>query len=87
MALSFLIFYPVGIIAKLVIKKQEQKNATNISNPKSVSIVLEIVDDMELGLTILSCISDNERYLVKDPKVIRLVFALVKAKIKDESLI
>ena len=87
MALSFLIFYPVGIIAKLVIKKQEQKNATNISNPKSVSIVLEIVDDTELGLTILSCISDNERYLVKDPKVIRLVFALVKAKIKDESLI
>ena len=86
MVLSFLIFYAVGIIVKAVIKKQK-KNAKHIPNPRGGSIGLEIADDTELGLTILSCISDNEGYLVKDPKIIKLVFGLVKAKIKDESLV
>lgn len=87
MVLSFLIFYAVGIIVKAVIEKQKRKNAKNIPNPRGGSIGLEIADDTELGLTILSCISDNERYLVKNLKIIKLIFGLVKAKIKNESLV
>jgi hypothetical protein len=36
---------------------------------------------------ILSCIADNEAYLVKDEKIIKVIFSLVKMKIKDESLV
>ena len=50
-------------------------------------IGLEISDNRELILTILSCRSYNERYLVKNPKIIKLVFGLVKEKIKNESLV
>ena len=44
-------------------------------------------DDTELGLTILSCISDNENYLVKNPKLKKLIFSLVKEKLRNESLV
>lgn len=44
-------------------------------------------DDTELAKRILSCISDNQRYIVKDPRIIKIVFNLVKARVKQESLI
>ena len=89
MVLSFLIFFAVGKIVKGVIDKLERKNAKNINmpNPRGGNIGLEFSDDTELAFTILSCIADNERYLVKDPEIIEVVFALVKAKIKKESLV
>jgi hypothetical protein len=89
MALSFLIFFAVGKIVKAVVEKQKKnKNSKiNISNPRGGNIGLEFSDDTELANTILSCIADNERYLVKDSKLIKVVFALVKAKIKNESLV
>ena len=86
MALSFLIFFAAGKILKAVIEKQERKNI-NLANPRGGSIGVEFSDDTELVNTILSCIADNERYLVKDPKLTKIVFALVKAKIKNESLV
>ena len=89
MVLSFLIFFAVGKIVKGVIEKLERKNAKNINmpNPRGGIIGLEFSDDTELAFTILSCIADNERYLVKDPEIIKVVFALVKSKIKNESLV
>lgn len=89
MVLSFLIFFAVGKIVKGVIDKLERKNAKNINmpNPRGGNIGLEFSDDTELAFTILSCIADNERYLVKDPEIIKVVFALVKANIKKESLV
>jgi len=90
MALSFIIFFAVGKIVKAVVEKlekQKQKDAITMPNPRGGSIGLEIADDTELALTILSCMSDNERYLVKDPEIIQVVFGLVKAKIKKESLV
>lgn len=89
MALSFLIFFAVGKIVKAVIEKQKQNNAKsiNISNPRGGNLGLEFSDDTELARTILACIADNQRYLVKDPELTKIVFALVKAKIKKESLV
>lgn len=40
-----------------------------------------------MASAILTCISDNRRYLVNDPDIIKLIFALVKAKIKQESIV
>ena len=89
MALSFLIFFVVGRIVKAVVEKQKRKNAGNVhmANPRGGSIELEFSDDTELAHTILTCIAENERYLVKDPEIIKMVFGLVKAKIKNESLV
>nr|YP_010472458.1 hypothetical protein N4L43_pgp051 [Pleurosigma intermedium]UVG42069.1 hypothetical protein [Pleurosigma intermedium] len=90
-ALMFLIAFAVGKIVKAVIEKQKQKRRKNIhiANPRGgdLTIGLELSDDTELAKIILSCISDNERYLAKDPRIIQIVFNLVKAKIKRESLI
>jgi hypothetical protein len=89
MALSFLLTYYVTTIAKSVIKKQLQKrrNKTiNIPNPTGGTLGFELSDDTHLAYVILTCISYNERYLVKDPELIKIVFGLVKAKVKDPSL-
>ena len=87
MVLSFLLFYAVGKIVKEVLKRQKQKQNTpkNIANPRGGAI--QLTDDSDLALTILSCISDNERYLVKNERLKRVIFELVKEKIKNESLI
>ena len=89
MALSFLIFFSVGKIVKAVVEKQKRKNAGNVNmvNTRGGSIELKFSDDTELVHTILTCIADNERYLVKDPEIIKMVFDLVEAKIKNESLV
>lgn len=91
MALSFLIFFAVGKIVKAVVEKQKRKNTKNVNmaNPRggNINIKLEFSDDTDLAHTILECIADNERYLVKAPEIIEIVFALVKAKIKKESLV
>lgn len=93
MELTFLIFFAVTKIFKSVVKKQIEKQKRN--NPKNVNIVnprggtlgIGISDDTKLAYTILSCIANNQRYLTKDPKAIRIIFALTKSKIKKESLI
>ena len=41
-------------------------------------------NDIELVNIILTCIADNQRYLVKDPEITNLVYSLVWAKIKTE---
>ena len=84
MVLSFLLFYAVGKIVKEVLKRQKQKQNTpkNIANPRGGAI--QLTDDSDLALTILSCISDNERYLVKNERLKRVIFELVKEKIKNE---
>jgi len=92
MAFTFLLSYAVCRIAKAVIakqinKKNKKKKLTILRNPKGGAQGLELSDNSELALAILSCISDNERYLVKDPIIREIIFNLVKAKIKNESLI
>ena len=51
-------------------------------NPKGGAIGLQVSDDRELGMLILSCIADDEIYSVKDERVLKAIFDLVQAKIK-----
>ena len=91
MAVTFLIFFAVGKIFKSVVEKHKRKSASskkvNVNNLRGGNLGLEFSDDSELANTILTCMADNERYLVKDPEIIKMIFYLVKAKIKNESLI
>ena len=91
MALRFLIFFAIGKTFKAVVKKQEQKTTKNVNipNPKGgdINIGLQFSDDTELANTILAYIADNKRYLMKDREITKIVFALVKAKIENQSLI
>ena len=91
MALSFCIFFAVGKIVKSVVEKQQRQREKSkhiqMPNPKGGAIGFQVSDDTELGGLILSCIADNEAYLVKDERIIKVIFSLVKAKIKDESLV
>jgi len=94
MALTFLVFFAVGKIFRAVIKNQIKKNKNR--NKKNIEIVnarggggslLEFNNNEELAEMILVCIEDNKSYLVNDPDIIKLIFALVKAKIKKESIV
>lgn len=72
-----------------VVEKQKQKTTKNktIANPWGGNLGFEFSDDIELAQTILTCIADNERYVVKDRVIIKIVFNAVKAQIKNESLV
>ena len=88
MVLGFLISFAVVVkaVVKKQIKKQKDYKNRNIANPRERNIGLEFIDDTELTHNILVCIVDNKSYLIKDPEIIKIIFALVKAKIKNESL-
>lgn len=90
-ALSSLIFFAVGRIVKVVVEKQELRNTKNIriANPRGrkINIGFEFSDDTKLVQTILVCIADNKCYFIKDPEIIKVVFVLIKVKIKKESLV
>lgn len=95
LALTFLVHLACVKILKSVIEKQiqrhkqRQRKIIEIATLRGGNLTsgLEFSDDTELSNIILSCISDNERYMVKDPRIRQLVFNLVKAKVKNESLI
>lgn len=87
MALSFCLFFAIAQIVKEVLKKQEAAKDVKMPNPTGGSMKMEFTDDSELALTILTCIADNEVYIVRHPKIRELVFGLVKEKIKNESLL
>ncbi len=70
---------------------ERQKPAKDVKvkmpNPKGGGVKMEFTDDSELASIILSCIADNELYVVRNPRIIELVFGLVKEKVKNESLV
>jgi len=88
MALTFILFFSVTRVVQEVIKKRKKsKEEVKLPNPRGGGTTVQLSDDTELALTILSCIADNESYLVKSPKIKELVFNLAKEKIKNESLV
>ena len=91
-ALTFLVSFAVGKIVKLVIEKQilrknKEKNKNIFSSRGGTYYGVKLSDETELVNTVLACIAYNESCLVKDPRIITLIFDLVKAKTKNESLI
>jgi hypothetical protein len=90
MSLTFIIIFGVTKIVKQVIEKNKKSNNNTqikMRNPCGGSTELKLSDDNELSLTILSCISNNEQYLVKITKIKQLIFSLVKTKFEKESLV
>lgn len=90
MALTFLTFFAIGRIIRALVKKQIEKNRKNINSANSKraskSIELQFFDDTELAYTILTCIANNEHSLLKYPKLAKIIFSLIKDKMKEESL-
>ena len=78
MVLSFILMYFITLITKRAIQKRKRLKTTPIVNPREGGLKLKLSDGRELGLIILSCIADNENYLVKDPRLTRMIFHLVK---------
>jgi hypothetical protein len=57
------------------------------NHPRGGGLEVQFSEEAELGRTILSCLADNQNYLVKNPKIKELIFSLVKENIKKESLV
>jgi hypothetical protein len=90
MALTFIIIFSVTKVVMHVKDKQKTtstKTETKINNPRGGSTEIKLSDDNELAFTILSCIADNEKYLVTSTKLKKLIFSLVKEKLTNESLV
>lgn len=86
MALAFLITYSVITITKQV-REKRRKKVEKLNTFRGGNLKLDFSDEEELGLTILTCIVDNENYLVTSQRIKDLIFRLVKAKIKNDSLV
>ena len=78
MALAFLISFTVTKIAKDITKKliakklrakKSWKKKIKVTSPQGGG--LQLIDDNELTFIIISCIADNEDYLVKSQKMSR----------------
>lgn len=90
MALTFVLMFALTKILKDVNKKLLEKKKANQTNIKSVrggGSQITFSNDDELGSIILACISDNEQYLIKNPRIKKLMFNLVKEKMKDSALV
>ena len=92
MALTFIIVYWVTTITKQAIEKQmsskKKKNKTiKLPDPRGGGKEIKVSDDTELGFIILSCIADNESYIVKSQKIREVIFRLGKRKIEKDSLV
>ena len=84
----FTLSFFIGLVAKHVVRKLKKKQATRLPHAGGSSALdLELYNDNDLGHIILSCIADEDRYLVRDPKLNELIFAPIRAKIRNESLI
>lgn len=89
MVLTFIITYWVTKSVKDILKRhfsKESQNTVQVPNVVGGGFPV-LVDDTEIAMTILTCISDQGSYLVKDPKVIQIIFGLTKEKLKNESLV
>jgi hypothetical protein len=89
-ALTFITAFGVTKITKQFIEKNKKnKNSKKIKmrNPRGGSQELKLSDDNELAATIISCIADNEKYVVKSPKMKKLIFKLLKKNLETESLV
>ena len=100
---AFLISYLVTeIVKKVVIKRRKskqnkQKNNIKIPNPRGGGMddmldkfsrfKFQVTDDKELAYTILACIADAHRYILKDEYLTKVIFSLVQAIVKDQSII
>lgn len=91
MGLAFLIGIIITRVVKYVLSKRSMKDHkdTKITNPRGggVGIKVDWSEDAELASAISVCIKDNELYLVRNKRIIELIFKLSKRKLSDQSLV
>jgi hypothetical protein len=90
MALTFIIFFSVSKIVIYFLEKNQHNNnnkETKIHNPRGGAKELKLSDDNELSSVILSCIANDESYIVKNEQIKNLIYHLAKEKLKNESLV
>lgn len=95
MALAFIISFITTRILKKVILRQierrklKQAKKIDIYNPRGGGIEENwlFADESELGYAILSCIQNESNYMLIHPKLVEIIFNLVKEQIKKESLV
>lgn len=80
-ALTFILCFITTRILKKVIERQKLKQAKKIEipNPRGGGIDKGLFsDDFELEYAILSSINNERRYVVIHPKMVEIIFNLVK---------
>ena len=102
MFLAFFIAYFVTEITKKVIKRiklkrNNKKESITIYNPQGGDLddmvekfsrfKFQMTDERELAYTILTCIADDHRYILKDEYLTKVIFSLVQTIVKDQSII
>ena len=89
MVLTFILVYSVTSISKKAIQKRRKAKEFKLQNPRGggTDIDIQFTNENELASVILTCIADNEQYLVKSPKLKELIFKLVRVNIQQESLV
>ena len=83
----FTLSFLLTVLVRKIVQKLRKKQQFQLPGPGGAQLGLELFDDSELGHIILACISDREQYLLRDQKLKQLLFALVKAKLSNDSLI
>lgn len=83
----FTLSFLLTVIVRKIVAKLRKKQQLQLPEPGGDQVNFELFDDSELGHIILSCIANDEQYLVRDRKLKELLFALVRAKLSNESLI
>lgn len=102
MFLALFISYLVTEIVKKVIKRiklkrNKKKDSITIYNPRGGDLddvvdkfsrfKFQMTDEKELTYTILTCIADDHRYILKDEYLTKVIFSLVQAIVKYQSII
>lgn len=88
MILGFLTDFLVCEVIKRLTKRltEQQKPSIEIANPRG-GFSFEVSDEHQLSDIILECIADDTKYLILNEDMKKVLFELVKAKIKNESLV
>lgn len=101
MVVFFLLSYSLtkitkSAIIKLIEKQQLKKKGRNsrltrVGNVKGGALLdlldVRTLDEQTLGLIILSCIADHESYIVKDKRIIKIIFVVLKEQLTDKTLV
>ena len=78
MIMIFLLSYAIAAIAKRTKHQQSKNKKVGLPNSGGDSFSVELYNDNELGYIILFCITDNEKYLIRDLNLTQLIFSLKK---------
>ena len=88
MATVFIITYVITrIVKKAIINYYEKKKTVNVPNPTGGDLFDPAAYDSDLANSILTVISNDKSYVVKNPTIRKMIFELAALKISNASLV